>query len=78
MFQDHIKDTKKYRLNLDTADETLQNIFEACDRTPNVIPLETLASQKDLLVRPLTKMTYACHIVLFLILLVPFWLYSLS
>lgn len=67
-----ISDSKKYTLTIDTADKTLQNIFAACEQTPNNIPLQRLASQKSAIVKPLNIMIGVCHFVLFIVLLLPF------
>lgn len=74
MLLHNINAPQKYTLNLDTANQTLQNIFEACEQTPNDVPLQILASQKDAIVRPISVMVWVCHIVLFLVLLLPFLL----
>lgn len=33
---------KKYELDMNTANDTLQNIFAACDKAPNTIPFDKL------------------------------------
>lgn len=36
------KKKKKYHMNIDTANETLQNVFSACEKEPNTIPFDKI------------------------------------
>lgn len=36
----------KYDMDLETANQTLQNVFAACNQTPNTIPFEKIILQK--------------------------------
>ena len=43
---------KTYQMNIDKANDTLQNVFAACNKAPNTIPFDKLVLQQAAHTRP--------------------------
>jgi len=60
------KHTQTYTMDVNTANETLQNVFLACNQPPNTVPFDKLLLRRKLNTRHYT--ICICIILLFLVL----------
>lgn len=65
------KSRKKYRMNMEQANATLQNVFAACNQTPNTIPFDKLVLRKKLNTRVYNRMIVLTALLLFITFLAP-------
>lgn len=63
---------KRYSMDLKQADSTLQNIFAACDRKPNVISFDKLRLRQKLNTRVYNRLLLLTGLVLLLTFFSPF------
>jgi len=62
---------KTYQMNIDKANDTLQNVFAACNKAPNTIPFDKLVLQQAAHTRPYDYLLWIITIMLALTLLAP-------
>ncbi|MCR5735886.1 MAG: hypothetical protein K6G22_14895 [Lachnospiraceae bacterium] len=60
---------KKYNLDINTADQTLQNVFKSLDKKPNTIPFDKLVL-RNAVNRTYTKVSLSVSLTLLLLILV--------
>lgn len=48
--------SKKYEMDMDIANETLQNIFAACDQAPNTIPFDKIVLRQKADTKPYDRL----------------------
>lgn len=62
---------KKYEMNMSQANETLQNVFAACDKEPNKIPIDKLVLRQKANTKFFTIGKYIAAFFLALVLIAP-------
>lgn len=66
------KEQNKYTMDLKQADQTLQNIFAACEQKPNTIPFDKIVLRQRAKTRSFTLGKYLCLLFIVLLFIVPF------
>ena len=66
----------KYDMDLETANQTLQNVFAACNQKPNTIPFEKIVLRKKAKTAAVVACKYISLLFLILVLLSPFCFYN--
>ncbi len=66
-----IKRDKTYKMDLKSANETLQNVFAQCDTTPNTIPLDKIVLQQKANTRYASIGIYTSLLMLIILLILP-------
>lgn len=69
---------KKNQMDIETANQTLQNVFAACNHKPNSIPFETIVSQRKANTGYVTICMWICIVFLIATLLSPLCFYQTS
>lgn len=72
------KRKKKYELNMDMADNTLQNILSSCNRSPNILPLNQIVTRQKVSTRLYERLTLIASVLLLLTFLLPLYIIPLS
>lgn len=67
---------KKHQMDIETANQTLQNVFAACNHKPNSIPIETILSQRKVNTGYVSVCMWVCIAFLIAVLLSPIGLYQ--
>ncbi len=62
---------KTYQMDMDTANTALQNIFAACEKTPNTIPFDKLVLRQSAYTKPFDNLLIILTIALTLTILAP-------
>lgn len=68
--------SRKYDMDLETANQTLQNVFAACNQKPNTIPFEKIILRKKAKTAFVIGCKYVSLLFLILVLLSPLCFYS--
>lgn len=63
---------KQYHLDIQSADQTLQSIFAACNISPNTVPFDKLVLREQVRLKPYNTLIAATFTVLLLTLMTPF------
>ena len=72
------KKAKNYEINMDMADNALQNILSSCKQSPNVIPLNQIVKRQQLSTRLYERLAIIASVILLLTFLLPVYLLPLS
>lgn len=62
---------KKYEIDMNAANSTLQNVFAACEKTPNTVPFDKLTLREKLNTSSFDRMICITIVIIFLTLLLP-------
>ena len=68
--------SRKYDMDLETANQTLQNVFAACNQKPNTIPFEKIVLRKKAKTAFAIGCKYVSLLFLILVLLSPLCFYN--
>ena len=72
------KNKKKYEINMDMADNALQNILNTCKQSPNVIPLNQIVTRQKVSTRFYERLAKLASLLLLLTFLLPVYIIPLS
>ncbi|MDD2972239.1 MAG: hypothetical protein PHE02_08950 [Lachnospiraceae bacterium] len=71
MFHALFHKKKKYIMDMETANQTLQNVFASCETPPNTIPFDKLVLRRQAHTKTLQCMTLFSFLSLLFVLLLP-------
>lgn len=66
-----MNNTKKYSMNYDEAQDTLQSIFDACDVSHNTVPFDKIMLKSRIEVRPISHVKHIAILFLILVIISP-------
>lgn len=72
------KKRKTYQMDIKQADSALQNIFEACNQSPNTIPFDKLVLRRKANTKIYNRLLTASAIILLITFLSPFYIVPVS
>jgi len=71
IFKRLFRKKNKYSMDMEIANQTLQNVFAACDAPPNTVPFDKLVLRQRAHTRILCYAKWVCFLCLILILIEP-------
>jgi hypothetical protein len=72
-FKNLFKKKKVYTMDLESANDTLQNVFAAVDQEPNIVPFDKIVLRQKANTFSTTLCKYATLIMILLLLIIPFF-----
>lgn len=72
------KKKQTYQIDIEKADSALQNIFAACNQSPNTIPFDKLVLRQKVNTKIYNRLLTAAAVILLLTFLSPFYIVPVS